>query len=120
MSLTLKIATATTIVLSKARQLTNGLVFQKVGTGFNDITTCTMIQNVSKSNTAKTRYVIKRPYTTTINGEPVSDAVHVTIEVTCPESCPTATAAEVTWLAQSAAADPSFNDLIVSRSFSAS
>lgn len=115
MSLTLKIATATTIVLSKARSLFNGIVLQKVGTSFADTTVVTALQNVGKDGTARTRFVIKRPYTVTNNGVSVVRYMHVAIETTCPEDCPLTTAGEATWLAQSLAADAAFNDLVQNR-----
>lgn len=119
MSLTLKIATATTIVLSKAKSLMNGLIFQKVGTSFSDVTQVTMTQNIGNTGTAKSRFVIKLPYTAVVNGVNVSDFAYLTVEATVPQSCPLATAGQLTWLGQSLCADTSFNDLVANRVFSA-
>lgn len=116
MSLTLKIASATTIVLNKARTLFNGIVFQKPGTSFADATTMVATQTTGKTGTAKSRFVVKRPYSNTINGEVINDFMHVAIEVTVPESCPLSTSGEAAWLAQSLAADASFNELVQNRS----
>lgn len=115
MSLTLKIASATTLVLTKARSLVNGSVFQKVGTSFTDLTTVTATQNVGKSGTAKTRLVIKRPFSTVINGVTVSDFCYYSIEASIPAICPLANANEGPWLLQSLAADAAFTDLVVNR-----
>lgn len=116
MSLTLKVATATTIALSKARALANGVVMQLVGASFLDVTTMTATQNVGQTGTAKSRFTVKRPYTTTVNGVNVSDNMHIVIEVTVPETCPLTTSGEATWLAQSLAASTEFNALVQSRS----
>lgn len=115
MSLTLKIATATTIVLTKARSLMNGTVMQKVGTSFTDVTSVTATQNVGKTGTAKTRVVIRRPFSTVIDGVTVTDYCYYELSSTVPAICPLANAAEGPWLMQSMAADPAFADLVVNR-----
>lgn len=120
MSITLKIASATTLIVTKAKAIANGLIFQKVGTSFSDLTQYTMTQNVGSSGTAKSRFVVKLPYTTVANGVTINDFCYATIETTVPQSCPIATAGQLTWLVQSAAADSSFNDLVANRVFSAS
>lgn len=120
MSLTLKIATATTIVLTKAKNLTNGLIFQKVGASFSDVTQVTMTQNIGNSGTAKSRFVVKLPYTAVVKGVTVSDFAFLTVETTVPQDCPLSIAGELAWLGQSLCADTSFNDLVSSRVFSAS
>lgn len=115
MSLVLKIATATNVTLLKARSLLNGVVMQLVGTSFLDVTSMTATQNVGKTGTAKSRFVIKRPYTVAVNGENVTDAMHISIEVSVPETCPLTTSGEATWLAQSLAASTEFNALVQNR-----
>lgn len=119
MSITLKTATATTIALTKAKNLTNGLVFQKVGTSFSDVYQLTMTQNIGNTGTAKSKFVIKVPYTAVINGVTVSNFAYLTVETTVPQDCPLSVAGQLTWLAQSTSADASFNDLVSSRVFSA-
>lgn len=116
MSLTLKIATATTIVLSKARSLVNGTVFQKVGTSFIDLTSCTITQNVSRDGKAKSRFVIRRPFTYVKGADTLVGYNYLTVEATVDPNSPLTAASELTWLGQSVCADAGFNELVQNRS----
>lgn len=116
MSLTLKIATATTIVMSKARSLVNGLVYQKVGTSFVDLTQCTITQNTNKQGVAKSRFVIKRPFTYVKGADTLIGYNYLSVETTVDPNSPLTAAGELTWLGQSMCADAGFNDLVQNRS----
>lgn len=115
MSLTLKVATATTIALTKARNLVNGLVFQKVGTSFVDLTQATITQNVTKAGQAKSRFVIKRPFNYVKGADTLVGYNYLTVEVTVDPNSPLSAAGELTWLGQSMCADVGFNDLVQNR-----
>lgn len=120
MSLTLKTASATTVVLTFAQRLVNGSVFQKIGTSFMDVLKLTATQTVNSENTAKTRVVMKVPYSYTLGTTTYNEFVPLSIEVSVRETCPQTVAQQIPWLIQSYAADPSFADLIVSRAHTAS
>lgn len=120
MSLTLKTASATTVVLTLANRLMNGYVFQKIGTSFMDVLKLTQTQNINSANTAKSRVVIKIPYNYTVGTETFIDFVPVSIEMSIKETCPQTVTAQIPWLVQSYAADQSFADLCNSRSHTAS
>lgn len=115
MSLTLKIASATTVVLSKARSLVNGVVFQKVGTSFVDLTSVTATQNVSKDQKARSRFVIKRPFTYVKGADTMIGYNYLTVETTVDANSPLSAAGELAWLGQSLCADSSFNELVQNR-----
>lgn len=120
MSLTLKVATATTIVLTKARTLANGVVFQLVGSSFAMTTTYRMTQTVGKTGTAKSRGVISYPYTYLDSaGLSRIDAMYASWETTVPNTAPIAEAQKLPWLLQSSTADQSCTDLVANRSFTA-
>lgn len=109
MSITLKIASATNVVVTKAREIVNGFAFQKVGTSYKDATILNATQNVGKTGTAKTRWAVKRPFTYVgSDGLTKTELVHVTVEVTIPEVTPFVTVDEVPYLVQSIGAEPQF------------
>lgn len=120
MSLTLKVATATTIVLTKARNLTNGVLFQLVGTSFAMTTTYRMTQAVGKTGTAKTRGVISFPYSYIgSDGLTRIEAAYAEWGTTVPITMPITEAQKLPWLLQSSTADQSCTDLVANRSFTA-
>ena len=120
MSLTLKVATATTIVLTKARVLANGVLFQLVGSSYAMTTTYRMTQNVGKTGTAKSRGVISLPYSYVgTDGLTHIDMAYAEWGTTVPNTMPITEAQKLPWLLQSSAADQSCTDLVASRSFTA-
>lgn len=109
MSITVKIAAATSLVLNRARQITNGFAFQKLGTSFKDATIVNTTQSVGKTGTAKTRWAIRRPYTyVNADGKTVAKLLFINIEVTAEEDCPFTVVDEVPHLVQSVGAEPQF------------
>lgn len=120
MSLSLLSASGVSLVLTRAKLLLNGLIFQKVGANFADSYQLTMTQNVGKTNTAKSRFAVKVPYTALVNGVTISDFAYVTVETTVPQDCPLTVASQLSWIVRSLAADTSFEDLVKNRIFSAS
>lgn len=120
MSLTLKVATATTIVLTKARQLANGVLFQLVGASYAQTVTYRMTQNVGKTGTAKSRGVVTFPYSFVgADGLTRIDAGYAEWGTTVPNTMPVTEALKLPWLLQSSAADQSCTDLVAYRSFTA-
>lgn len=121
MSLTLKVASATTIVLTKAKSLANGVIFQLVGNSYAMTTTYRMTQNIGKTGTAKSRGVIAFPYSYTgTDGLQHIDAGYAEWGTTVPNTMPITEATKLPWLLQSSAADQSCTDLVANRSFTAS
>lgn len=109
MSITLKVASATSLVLSRARQIANGFAFQKLGTSFKDATICNATQSIGKTGTGRTRWAIRRPYTyVNADGKTVAKMMYVNIEVTVDEDCPFTVVDEVPHLVQSVGAEPQF------------
>lgn len=120
MSLTLKVAAATTIVLTKARQLANGTLFQLVGASYAQTTTYRMTQNVGKTGTAKSRGVITLPYSFVgHDGLTRIEAGYAEWGTTVPSTMPITEAQKLPWLLQSSTADQSCTDLVANRSFTA-
>lgn len=117
MSITLKIASATTLILTKARTLVNGLVFQNLGTTYNGSSKYSMTQNVNGRGVAKTRFNFARPFT---NAAGEVKYNYITIEVQVQPDSPVAAAGELPWLAQTMASDVSFTDAVVNNAFTAS
>lgn len=117
MSITLKIATATNLVLTKARTLVNGFVFQNLGTTYEGSTKYSMTQNVNGKSVTKTRFNLARPFT---NAAGEVKYNYVTIEVQVQPDSSIAAAGELPWLAQTMASDVSFTDAVVSNAFTAS
>lgn len=110
MSITLKIATATTLVLDRARAITNGFSFQKLGSSFSEATLCNATQSVNKINTARTRWAIRRPYPVTdVNGKVIAyKTAYLNIEATLEADCPFTVADEFPHLLRSVADEPQF------------
>lgn len=109
MAITLKIAAATSLVLNKARAITQGFSFQKLGSSFKDATICNVTQNTGKTGTAKSRWAIRRPYTVTdAQGRVVAKIAYVNIEVTLDEDCPFTVVEEIPYLVQSVGLEPQF------------
>lgn len=119
MSLTLKIALATNLVLTKAQALANGTIFQKVNTSYLDSYRVTMTQSIGKTNTAKSSVKMKIPFSYVLNGVTYNDFCYAEISATVPETCPVAVSGQIPWLIQSMGADTSYNDLVVNRAFTA-
>lgn len=119
MSLTLKIASAATMVFTKAQALANGSIFQKVNTSYLDTYRVTMTQSVGKTNTAKSSVKMKIPFSYVLNGVTYNDFAYCELAATVPQTCPVAISSQIPWLIQSMAADPSYNDLVVNRAFTA-
>ena len=117
MSITLKVASATNLVLTKARTLVNGLVFQALGTTYAGSTKYSMTQNVNAKGVAKSRFNCARPFTNAL-GEVKYN--YITIEVQVQPDTPIASAGELPWLAQTMASDASFTDVVVNNAFTAS
>lgn len=117
MSITLKVASATNLVLTKARTLVNGLVFQNLGTTYAGSTKYSMTQNVNGRSVAKTRFNLARPFTNAAGDVKYN---YITIEVQVQPDSPITAAGELPWLAQTMASDASFTDAVVSNAFTAS
>lgn len=121
MSITLKTASATTIVLTKAKNLANGILWHLIGASYMLTTRYRMTQNIGQTGTAKTRSVISLPYSyVDVDGLTKYDTGYFTIEATVPASMPQAEVTKLWWLGQSAAADTTMQDLIVSRAVTGS
>lgn len=121
MSITLKVASATTIVLTKAKTLANGILWQLIGANFVLTTRYRMTQNIGKTGTAKTRCVIELPYSyVDVDGLTKYDKGYFVLEATVPQTMPISEAGKGTWLLQSAAADPTFNDAVANRAITGS
>lgn len=121
MSITLKIASATTIVLTKAKTLVNGVLWQLIGSNYMLTTRYRLTQNIGKTGTAKTRCVIELPYSyVDVDGLTKYDKGYFSIEATVPQTMPVTEASKGTWLVQSAAADVSFNDAVANRAITGS
>lgn len=120
MSLTLKTASAVTIVLTKARTLANGVLFQLVGASYAMTTTYRMTQNVGKTGTAKTRAVVALPFSYLgTDGLTHIDVGYAEWGTTVPSVMPITEAQKLPWLLQSSTADQSCTDLVANRSFTA-
>ena len=121
MSITLKVATATTIVLTKAKTLVNGILWQLVGPNYMLTTRYRMTQNIGKTGTAKTRCVIELPFSyVDVDGLTKYDKGYFALEATVPQTMPVSEAGKGTWLLQSAAADATFNDAVANRAITGS
>lgn len=117
MSLTLKIAANTSLVLEKARAIMNGFSFQKLGSSFAEATLCNVTQSVNKVNTARTRWAIRRPYPVTdVNGKTIGyKTAYLNIEASLESDCPFAVADEFPHLLRSIADEPQFLQHIKAR-----
>lgn len=101
MSITLNVAAATTIVLSKVKNITNGKVFQFLGSSFAMATRLTTTLNVGKTGTAKARGVIALPYTPVGNTTGVIKYGYVDITYTVPVDMPITEANKLPFLGSS-------------------
>lgn len=120
MSLTLKVASATTVVFTKAKSLANGILMQLIGTNYALTSRVKMTQNIGQTGTAKSLVTIAWPYQyTNANGLAAYDTIYYTISATIPATAPQTEVTKGPWLVQSAAADQSFTDLVVSRAITA-
>lgn len=109
MAITIKLASAVNTVLERARAITGGYAFQKLGTSFKDAILLNATQSVGKTNTAKTRWATRLPYTyVDQQGKTVGSLLYVNIEVTAEESCPFTVIEQVPFLVQSIGAEPQF------------
>jgi len=116
MSLTLKVATATTVVFTKAKTLANGMLMQLIGASYALTSRMKATQTIGETGTARSRCTITWPYQyTNAAGLAAYDNIYVTVETTVPATAPQTEVAKAPWLAQSLAADQSFTDLVVSR-----
>lgn len=116
MSITLKVASATTIVLTKAKTLANGILWQLIGSNYMLTTRYRMTQNIGATGTAKTRCVIELPYSyVDVDGLTKYGSGFFTLEATVPKTMPVSEAQKGPWLLQSAAADVTFSDAVASR-----
>lgn len=114
MSITLKIASATNLVLSKAKTLVNGFVFQNLGTTYQGSTKYSVTQSVNGKSVTKTRFNLARPFT---NAAGEVKYNFITIEVQVQPDSSVSAAGELPWLAQTMASDASFTDAVVNNSF---
>lgn len=109
MSITLKIAAAVSVVCTRAREITNGFGFQKLGTSFRDATKLSVTQKTGKTNTATSRWAVARPYTyVDADGKTKTEYYYVSVETTIPDTCPLTTVEEIPHLVQSIGAEPQF------------
>lgn len=116
MSLTLKVATATTVVFTKAKTLANGMLMQFIGASYALTARMKATQNVGDTGTSKSRCTITWPYQyTNAAGLPAYDNMYVSVEFTVPATAPQTEVAKLPWLAQSLAADTAVTDMVVSR-----
>lgn len=121
MSITLKVASATPIVLTKAKTLANGILWQLIGANYMLTTRYRMTQNIGATGTAKTRCVIEVPYSyVDVDGLTKYGSGFFSIEATVPRTMPQSEASKGTWLVQSAAADVTFNDAVANRALTGS
>lgn len=116
MSLTLKVATATTVVFTKAKTLANGMLMQLIGASYALTARLKATQTIGNTGTARSRCTLAWPYQyTNAAGLAAYDNIYITVETTVPATAPQTEVAKAPWLAQSLTADPTFMDLIVNR-----
>lgn len=121
MSITLKTASATTIVLTKAKTLANGILWHLIGASYALTTRYRMTQNIGQTGTAKNRCVVSLPYSyVDVDGLTKYDVGYFTIESTLPATMPQTEVTKLWWLGQSSVADATMQDLMVSRAITGS
>lgn len=121
MSITLKIDSATTIVLTKAKNLANGILYHLIGASYALTTRYRMTQNIGQTGTAKTRCVVSLPYSyVDVDGLTKYDTGYFSFETTVPATMPQSEVTKLWWLGQSAVADPTTQDLVISRAITGS
>lgn len=109
MSITLKLGAAVTAVLNRARVISNGFAFQKLGTSFKDALLLNATQTVGKTNTAKTRWATRVPYTyVDSQGKTLGALMYVNVEVTAEESCPFTVIEQAPHILGAIAVEPQF------------
>lgn len=116
MSLTLKVATATTVVFTKAKALANGMLMQVIGASYALTARLKATQTIGNTGTARSRCTLVWPYQyTNAAGLAAYDNIYITVEATVPATAPQSEVAKAPWLAQSLTADTAFTDLVVNR-----
>lgn len=108
MSITLKTAAATTIILTKARALADGMVMQKIGTSFRDAYNLTARSFKSKGGHARTKHTIRVPYSTTIDQATTVGEIFLTVETSIPADAPLTKISELAFLGESLCASAEF------------
>lgn len=120
MSITLQSATGVDVVFDRAKASGSSQVFQNIGTSFADTKTLTQSQTIGRTGTAKSRFVIKVPFTYTEGAVVKTDYYFLSIEGTIPATAPLTEVDKGVFLMKTLAAHVSTADLIKGRKFSAS
>lgn len=112
MSITLKIASATTLVFTKARALADGMVMQKIGTSFKDAYNLSARCYRSKGGHTRTKTTVRVPYAVTVDQSTSQGEIFLTIETSAPNDAPLSKIQELSYLAESLAASAEFKALV--------
>lgn len=116
MSITLKIAAATTIVFTKARALADGMVMQKIGTSFRDSYNLTARCFRSKGGHTRTKTTVRVPYSVTVDQSTEVGEIFVTVETSAPSGAPLNKIGEIAYLVESLGASAEFKALVAEQS----
>lgn len=122
MSITLQSASGVNVIYDLVKSSGQSQVFQNIGTSFTDTKLLTQSQNIGKTGTAKSRFVLKIPFTYTVPGSSVVqiDYMYLSIEGTVPETAPLAEVDKAVYQLKTLANLAHVSDLIGRRKFSAS
>lgn len=112
MSITLKTASATTLIMTKARALVDGMVMQKIGTSLRDTYQLTARAFRSKGGHSRTKHTVRVPYSTTVDQATVFGEMFITIETSVPADAPLSKVTELPYLVESLAQSAEFKAAI--------
>lgn len=120
MSITLQSASGVNVVFDLVKSNGSSQVFQNIGTSFQDARTLTQSQTIGKTGTAKSRFVLKVPYTYTEGSVVKTDYDYFVLESTVKETSPLVDTDKGVYMMKTLAALASTSDLMARRKFSAS
>nr|UUW21256.1 MAG: hypothetical protein [Sanya fiers-like virus 13]UUW21259.1 MAG: hypothetical protein [Sanya fiers-like virus 13] len=120
MSITLQSASGVNVVFDLVKSSGSSQVFQNIGTSFQDARTLTQSQTIGKTGTAKSRFVLKVPYTYTEGSVVKTDYDYFVLEATVKETSPLVDTDKGVYMLKTLAALTSTSDLMARRKFSAS
>lgn len=119
MSIVVQSASGVNVTFDRVKFSGSSQVFQSVGTSFLDTKTLTQAQTIGRTGTAKSRFVLKVPYTYTEGTVVKTDYIHLSIEGTVPATAPITEVQRAVYMAKTLAALASTEDLVARRMFSA-
>jgi hypothetical protein len=112
MSISLKIAAATTIVFTKARALADGMVMQKIGSSFRDSYNLTARCFRSKGGHTRSKTTVRVPFSVTVDQSTEVGEIFLTIETSAPSNAPLSKIQELPYLVESLGASAEFQALV--------